>query len=101
MSIVLSPKTKSIISPSSTACFHCGDECNDTTIAIEGKKFCCEGCKMVYEIINTNDLSQYYRLQKQPGTANKQRGKKQYDWLEDATIVRQLINFKNDDFWLF
>ena len=78
------------------ACYHCGEECQDETIVIEDKKFCCEGCKMVYEIINTNDLDQYYRLQTQPGT--KRKKKQQYEWLEDENIVRQLINFTNDDF---
>ena len=30
-------------------CFHCGEDCREIIIAQE-KEFCCEGCKMVYEI---------------------------------------------------
>ncbi|MEO8761269.1 MAG: heavy metal translocating P-type ATPase metal-binding domain-containing protein, partial [Bacteroidia bacterium] len=33
-------------------CYHCGEDCADDHIHIKEKNFCCEGCKMVYEIIN-------------------------------------------------
>ncbi|MFX7793204.1 heavy metal translocating P-type ATPase metal-binding domain-containing protein, partial [Acinetobacter baumannii] len=33
-------------------CYHCGDECNNTRIAVDNHYFCCEGCKMVYGILN-------------------------------------------------
>lgn len=40
-----------------TLCYHCGDECpGEKEIRSESKVFCCEGCKMVYELINQSDL---------------------------------------------
>src|ERR1043165_9584414 len=41
-------------------CFHCGDECRDTALHDHGKYLCCEGCRLVYGIINENGLCNYY-----------------------------------------
>lgn len=38
----------------------------------EGKDFCCNGCEVVYDLLNEAGLCDYYALEKQPGT--KQRG---------------------------
>jgi Cu+-exporting ATPase len=35
-----------------TLCYHCGTPCVTSAIAIDDKTFCCDGCKLVYEIIN-------------------------------------------------
>lgn len=50
-------------------CFHCGSECPDETIKIEEKHFCCNGCKTVYQILEENNLCQYYDLEKMAGNA--------------------------------
>jgi P-type Cu+ transporter len=80
------------------ACYHCGDECGVEMISIEEKPFCCQGCKMVFEIIHANGLGQYYKLEKQPGISTKGAKKEQYAWLEDKDITRQLIDFQNDEY---
>ena len=49
--------------------------CNDK-IYMEEKIFCCEGCKMVYQIINQNDLCDYYNLNESPGINQRISGKK-------------------------
>ena len=43
-------------------CFHCGDKCINTKIVVAEKNFCCEGCKMVYEILNQSGMCDYYDL---------------------------------------
>ncbi|KAB2845802.1 MAG: hypothetical protein F9K45_03215, partial [Melioribacteraceae bacterium] len=48
-------------------CYHCGDDCPDNEIKINDKFFCCNGCKTVYEILEANNLCNYYSIDEQPG----------------------------------
>ncbi|MGB5358439.1 MAG: heavy metal translocating P-type ATPase metal-binding domain-containing protein, partial [Eudoraea sp.] len=77
-----------------TKCYHCGDDCNTTAIVFDDKDFCCNGCKTVYEIFQSNDLTYYYDLQSGPGTTPLAiEGK--YDFLNSKTIAQRLIEFDN------
>lgn len=49
------------------ACFHCGDPCAQEHRVHEGKDFCCQGCKAVYDLLNEAGLCNYYELQETPG----------------------------------
>lgn len=76
-------------------CYHCGEDCDSGDIHIEEKKFCCQGCKMVYEIINQNGLCEYYDIEKAPGISQKmpvREGK--FAFLDNAEIAGKLIHFK-------
>ncbi len=76
-------------------CYHCGDDCGKKPIEFDGKNFCCNGCKTVYDIFSTNDLSYYYDLQSSAGaTPNIIEGK--YDFLNEASIVEKLLEFNED-----
>jgi Cu+-exporting ATPase len=78
-------------------CFHCGELCSDRSIAKEEKVFCCEGCKLVYEVLNENNLCTYYDLNTAPGiTKNAKSSGKRYDYLDDPDISEKLVEFKND-----
>ena len=44
-------------------CEHCSSVCPDDSISIGEKYFCCNGCKTVYEILNENDLANYYEME--------------------------------------
>ena len=75
-------------------CYHCGDDCNITAIVFDDKNFCCNGCKTVYEIFQSNDLTYYYDLQSGAGTTPLAiEGK--YDFLNSDTIAQRLIEFDN------
>ena len=77
-------------------CFHCGNEIvlKDEVI-FDDKRFCCNGCKTVYEIFSTNDLSCYYDFQSAPG-ATPQDIKGKYDFLANESIVDKLLEFNED-----
>ncbi len=78
------------------ACFHCGNEMFDDTIHLDQKAFCCSGCKMVYELLNENDLCTYYELNENPGVLqNKSKRKDKFAFLDDNEISNKLIQFKN------
>ena len=75
-------------------CFHCGDACADSSIAIGEKVFCCHGCKTVFEILNTNELCDYYQIEDNPGLSPKQdlvTGR--FEYLDDQTVRDQIIEF--------
>lgn len=76
------------------SCFHCGltIEQNEE-IDFDDKKFCCTGCKTVYEIFTINDLTSYYDFEKSPGATPKDiKGK--YDFLENETILAKVLEFQ-------
>ncbi len=75
-------------------CYHCGDSCLQVTIDFDEKKFCCNGCKTVYEIFSTNNLSYYYDIESSAGATPKiVEGK--YDFLENSEITDKLLEFKD------
>lgn len=82
---------------SSQNCFHCGVSCDNTSITVEEKSFCCNGCKTVYELLSENEMSCYYDFQNNPG-AIPQEIKGKYDYLSNESIVSKLVEFEDDTF---
>ncbi|MBU3013040.1 heavy metal translocating P-type ATPase metal-binding domain-containing protein [Polaribacter vadi] len=79
-----------------TLCYHCGDSCNENTIKLDDKNFCCNGCKTVYEIFSENDLTCYYDFQENPGAIPTEiQGK--YDFLDNKKIIEKLLEFNDDN----
>jgi Cu+-exporting ATPase len=79
-----------------TACYHCGELCDNDIIKNEDHVFCCHGCKVVYEILNKNELCTYYDLNRNPGFSQKGQirvGK--FSFLDNKEIVDQLITFSD------
>ena len=80
------------------SCYHCGLTCLTNNIAIDDKYFCCDGCKLVYEIIDGNGLCDYYKLQSHPGISQiKPLRNDKYSFLDDESICSKLYQFTNGD----
>ena len=80
-----------------TACYHCGDPCVTACVEFDDKNFCCEGCKLVYELLKENSLCTYYQLNESPGTmraANTYTGK--FDYLNNPSVFNQLVSFTDE-----
>jgi Cu+-exporting ATPase len=76
-------------------CFHCGLDSSSSEIIYDGKSFCCNGCKTVYQIFSENDLTCYYDLQQAPGATPKEiEGK--YNFLDNTKIVESLLEFNDE-----
>ncbi|MDX1941880.1 MAG: heavy metal translocating P-type ATPase metal-binding domain-containing protein [Saprospiraceae bacterium] len=87
-------QTKNIsLHQETTACYHCGEDCKDEHILFDDKNFCCEGCKTVYEILNSNGLCQYYDLDENAGISLKGKAQAEYAYLDDPEVVARLIDF--------
>ncbi len=78
------------------SCYHCGDPCEADHRQFDEKDFCCHGCQTVYEILNENDLCDYYDLEQSPGysLANKSSGL--FDYLDSVEVKRQLLDFADE-----
>ncbi|NMB81929.1 MAG: HAD-IC family P-type ATPase, partial [Ignavibacteria bacterium] len=76
-------------------CYHCGDECPDDSIHINEKIFCCNGCKIVYEILHQHDLCNYYDIDNSPGITKKYDVKRNLDFLDDPDLKQKLIDFSD------
>lgn len=79
-------------------CFHCGQTCLTESIRIEEKAFCCEGCKLVYEILSEKGLCNYYDLQKHPGLSKiRPLRKEKFAFLDAPEIAERLYSFTDGD----
>jgi Cu+-exporting ATPase len=85
------PKTKIY------TCYHCGESCQNEIIQFDQKEFCCEGCKLVYDLLRENDLCTYYNLNQNPGqTLKKTNLVSKFEFLDHQQVFNKIIRFKND-----
>jgi len=83
------------ISISSTVCYHCGEACLSTIIRFDDKDFCCSGCKSVYDILQQNQLCNYYNITQNPGISQQRvHFNTYYDFLDEVHNQEKLIFFK-------
>ena len=77
-------------------CYHCGNLCDDRSISVQEKFFCCNGCKTVFELFSENELTCYYDFDQNPGAIPKEiQGK--YDFLDTKKIVLKLLEFDDNN----
>ena len=83
----------------SQKCFHCGQLTEKEEILFDDKLFCCTGCKSVYEILNINNLGNFYALNKNAGTKPDEHVS-QFDYLDTPEIFDRLTDFSEGNFTL-
>jgi len=88
-----SPSTHSI-----AKCFHCGEDCEDILLSKDEKIFCCQGCKLVYEVLFENDLCNFYNIEDNPGKSQKLKSFQlnSFDYLDDKDTQKGLLDFQNE-----
>lgn len=78
-------------------CAHCGESCTTEPILFSGQAFCCNGCRMVFEILQTNKLDKYYSLNERPGINKRKNTRKdKFAFLDDESVQQKLVSFRND-----
>ncbi|MFC4873676.1 heavy metal translocating P-type ATPase [Negadavirga shengliensis] len=80
-------------------CYHCGEPCRDEFLHFNGKKFCCSGCRLVYEVLQENDLCNYYDIADAPGTNRKNASDRsnRFDYLDDRDVEGKLVDYRDED----
>lgn len=76
-----------------TACFHCGDDCNNETIIYNNKSFCCYGCKAIYQLFEGTELATFYE-------ERSKVDKSIYDYLNDEKFALPFIKLKTENYYL-
>lgn len=83
-----------IVTEQLVKCYHCGDECKDTVIIKDDLNFCCEGCRLVYEILNENNLCRYYQMNEKPGISpGRPSHQEQFAYLDQPEILSGMLQF--------
>ncbi len=77
-------------------CIHCGEDCGKHPVMWNDKPFCCNGCKTVYQILNQNEMKQYYEIEKMPGIKVETHdvGDK-YAFLDLDEVKEKLLDFSD------
>ena len=80
-------------------CYHCGEDCKEGALFFDEKEFCCNGCKLVYEVLQDNGLCSYYDIAESPGVSQKGEVKpgNRFDYLDDKETLDKLLDFQNED----
>ncbi|WP_430974020.1 heavy metal translocating P-type ATPase [Sunxiuqinia rutila] len=80
------------------ACIHCGEDCGPAPIQWEGKSFCCQGCQTVYQLLNDNQMGQYYQIQTAPGIkiqTDQLPADDKFAYLDLEEIQSRLLDFSD------
>ena len=71
-------------------CSHCGNDC-DGSISAYDSSFCCNGCKVVYGLLNEKGFCDYYKFNDRPGlTIRSNISQSKYDYLDQEDIKQKL-----------
>lgn len=79
-------------------CFHCGDTLKSQPIVYQEKKFCCEGCKTVYDLLEQHHLCGYYDIEDNTfGSRIDFFDVDKFTYLDLPEIADSLITFQDGD----
>ena len=81
----------------SEICYHCGDDVIGKGYILLEKKFCCNGCKMVFQLLSENNMEAFYTLDKKPGVKPSNSSSNKYTFLEVDSIQSKFIDFQDGD----
>jgi Cu+-exporting ATPase len=81
-----------------TVCYHCGQDCKEDILQKNGKNFCCYGCQTVYDILNENDLCEYYTYDAKPGAKQTLVESDAFTYLDEKSISDKLLLFQSPTF---
>lgn len=87
-----SANTKTVIQ-----CDHCGDECPEHHPVHDDKDFCCNGCQVIFTVLNESGLGDYYKFQGMPGVSQKSIRNNNYAFLDDESVINSLLEFREEN----
>jgi len=94
---MLNKKTENTGVITDLQCYHCGQPCEET-LWFEEKPFCCYGCKTVFEILQTNDLCEYYSLDSRTGISVGNVTDESFTYLDEPEIRKKVLTFDSENF---
>lgn len=83
---------------SENTCIHCGADCGREPLIFSLQKFCCQGCKQVYQLLSENQLEQYYNFETTPGVRIADVAhESKYAFLDKEEVRNKLFEFQEED----
>ncbi|MDX2190048.1 MAG: heavy metal translocating P-type ATPase metal-binding domain-containing protein [Bacteroidota bacterium] len=76
-------------------CSHCKAECQNSSILWNDLHFCCNGCKTVYEILEMNNMCQYYQISDESAIKVDEQDSAKFAHLDNPDIANKLVDFSN------
>lgn len=76
-------------------CYHCGAEFDEVVVEAFEHRFCCEGCKTVFEILDVNGLNTYYGIESTPGIKLSKSVGNKYAFLDSEEVREGIIDFQD------
>jgi len=77
-------------------CFHCGEIIEAPgSFAVQDKAFCCLGCQMVYQVLASHNLDNYYVYNDRPGKTQKET-RTDYGYLDLEPVIAQLTDYHDE-----
>lgn len=80
----------------SNVCFHCNQLLEAEQVIFDEKKFCCLGCKTVYEILNNTGLEDFYQMNDEAGVRPDAKDNHHFDFLDTPEIFDKIVDFSED-----
>jgi Cu+-exporting ATPase len=77
-------------------CFHCGTGCRSGAFSSGDKSFCCQGCRMVFELLSESGLNEFYALSSDAGVRVKATHADQFKYLDALAVRERLVDFQDD-----
>lgn len=75
-------------------CSHCGDKCLNNKYSLDDNVFCCAGCQSVFSILSSNGLCDYYSIDSQPGSKQKNKiFESKFEYLDDKPTIARLLDY--------
>ena len=78
-----------------TNCYHCGEPCDKKIVKFEDHSFCCDGCRTVFQILQQNQLCDFYTFDDAQANKPKAFPKEKWSFLDTAEIQQQLLQFSS------
>ncbi|MEL6924702.1 MAG: heavy metal translocating P-type ATPase metal-binding domain-containing protein, partial [Bacteroidota bacterium] len=86
----------SIATSTKTKCYHCGEDCSDKPLQKADRAFCCQGCLIVYELLEEHDLCAFYEMGEGSLSTRPTNGPQDYSWLDAPPIQQQLLDYYDE-----
>lgn len=64
-----------------------------TVLKFDEKSFCCEGCRLVYDVLRENGMCTYYRYNASPGISPASTYEGKFGYLDDPDVKQKLLAF--------
>jgi Cu+-exporting ATPase len=76
-------------------CFHCGTGCRSGAFSSGDKSFCCQGCRMVFELLSESGLNEFYTLSSDAGVRVKATRADQFKYLDAPAVRERFVDFQD------